>query len=158
MEDSATPIIENHAVGSVNYSAPEMVLHQKATVQSDIFSLGVIAYEMLAGQRPFKDKSNSSKRPSGLVDWQYEGLHLKRLDVPRWVDAALQTACATSSGSRYSVMSEFLEDLKRPGTKARQLETSVALLERNPVAFWKGLSGVLFIAIIILISLMFQGG
>ena len=158
MKDSSTPIMETHAVGSVNYSAPEMVLRQKATVQSDIFSLGVIAYEMLAGQRPFKDKSSHSKRPSGLGDWQYEGLHVKRPDLPRWVDAALQTACAASCSPRYSVMSEFLEDLKRPGTKARQLETSAALLERNPVAFWKGLSGILFLTIIILSSLMFQAG
>ena len=156
MEDLRTPIKENFAVGSVNYSAPEMVLKNAATKQVDIFSLGVIAYELLAGQRPYKDKSSANRQSIGLNDWQYISLKNTRPDLPLWVNHALETACARTVQKRYVVMSEFLEDLTRPSAKAVQFVSSTALIERNPVAFWKGLSGVFFLIIIILIGLMIQ--
>ena len=156
MNDNASVIEEDHAVGSVNYSAPEMILQNAASVQADIFSLGVIMYELLAGKRPFKDKSNANRRPSNLADWHYDSLRNMRSDLPLWVNHALQTACAPSLSRRYQVMSEFLEDMTKPSSKALQAETSTALLERNPVAFWKGLSGLLLLIILILICLIFQ--
>jgi len=156
MNDNSTPIKEEQAVGSVNYSAPEMVLQQRANVQADIFSLGVIAYELLTGQRPFKDKSGLNRRPENLSDWQYRNVQNLRADLPFWVNHALQTACAPNISRRYQVMSEFLEDLAKPSSKALQAETATALLERNPLAFWKGLCGVLFLIILILLGLMFQ--
>ena len=156
MNDNSSPIKEEHAVGSVNYSAPEMVLQNMATTQADIFSLGVITYEMLAGVRPYKDQSGANKRPNSLADWNYKNLRNLRGDVPLWVNHALKTACAPNLSRRYPVMSEFLEDMTRPSTKAVQAETQTALIERNPVAFWKGLSGCLLIIILILIGLMVQ--
>jgi len=156
MNDNNSPIKEEQAVGSVNYSAPEMILQNTATTQADIFSLGVIAYEMLAGARPYKDQSGTNKRPDSLADWTYKNLRNLRGDVPLWVNHALKTACAPNVSRRYPVMSEFLEDMTRPSAKAVQAETQTALIERNPVAFWKGLSGCLLIIILILISLMIQ--
>ena len=156
MNDNASPIEEEHAVGSVNYSAPELVLQQSANTQADIFSLGVIVYELLAGQRPFKDKSSANRRPATLADWNYQSLLNGRPDLPYWVNYALETACRPSKARRYQVMSEFLQDLTRPSDKAAQMENATALIERNPVAFWKGLCGVLFIIILILTGLMFQ--
>ena len=156
MNDNSSPIKEDHAVGSVNYSAPEMVLQNMATTQADIFSLGVITYEMLAGARPYKDQSGANKRPNSLSDWNYKNLRNLRGDVPLWVNHALKTACAPNLSRRYPVMSEFLEDMTRPSAKAVQAETQIALIERNPVAFWKGLSGCLLIIILILIGLMVQ--
>jgi len=156
MNDNSRPIEEEQAVGSVNYSAPEMVLQNTASNQADIFSLGVIAYEMLAGKRPFKDKSGDHSRPASLADWHYQNLKTRRADLPLWVNHALKTACAPSLSRRYAVMSEFLEDMTRPSAKAVQAETTTALIERNPVAFWKGLCGCLFIIILILIGLMIQ--
>ena len=156
MEEVSTPILEEHAVGSVNYSAPEMVLKNQVTTQSDLFSLGVITYELLAGQRPYKNKIGASARPANLNDWHYESLKNTRPDLPFWVNYALERACAKTVSSRYNVMSAFLEDLTRPNSKANQLESSSALIVRNPVAFWKGVSGILFTIIIILACLMIQ--
>lgn len=157
MDDVSSPITEDYAVGSVNYSAPEFVLNKKANSQADLFSLGVIAYELLAGRRPYKDKSDATRRAASLNDWQYERLNTARPDLPFWVNYALETACARNVSRRYAVLSEFLEDLTRPNTKAVQRESSTALLERNPVAFWKGVSGILFtLLILILVGLLLQ--
>lgn len=156
LNDNLSPIIEEQAVGSVNYSAPEMIFQHRVSRQADIFSLGVIAYELLAGQRPFKDKSGRSRRPINLSDWQFQNLRNVRADLPLWVNHALKRACAPNVSRRYQAMSEFMEDLTRPSAKARHAETATALIERNPLAFWKGLSGILFLLIVILIGCILQ--
>jgi len=154
MSDNQSPIEELCAVGSVNYSSPELVLQRPVTTKTDIFSLGVIGYELLAGRRPYKDKSKSNLRPTSLADWSYTSLKSTRPDLPLWVNYALKTACAGNATRRYPVMSEFLEDLTRPSVKAKHMENSAGLIERNPLAFWKGLSGVLFVIILILLAVM----
>ena len=154
IDEISSPIVEDHAVGSVNYSAPEFVLGAKATTQSDIYSLGVIAYEMLAGQRPYRDKAAATKRPTGLDDWNYVSLKTKRTDLPNWACYAIEKACEKNPDNRYQVMSAFIEDLTKPADWTRQKESSSALLETNPVAFWKGLSLTLMGVIIILAALL----
>jgi serine/threonine protein kinase len=49
-------------VGSLGYMAPEVISGSKATVQSDIFSFGVMAYEVLSGESPFQ-----SETPQGMI-------------------------------------------------------------------------------------------
>lgn len=44
---------ENHFIGTINYMAPELLLGQSPTMMSDIFSVGVIFYEMVTGKNPF---------------------------------------------------------------------------------------------------------
>jgi len=141
----------------LNYSAPEFVLGAKATTQSDIFSLGVIAYEMLAGRRPYRDKAAATKRPTSLDNWKYVSLKKRRADLPNWVCYAIEKACEKNPERRYHVMSAFIEDLKKPGRWTQQKESSSALLETNPIAFWKGLSLILGFIIIILTALLVHG-
>ena len=46
----------NEVLGSPGYMAPERVTGQPATVQSDLYSVGVLMYEALSGRRPFDDE------------------------------------------------------------------------------------------------------
>jgi hypothetical protein len=58
--------------------------------------------------------------------------------VPRWVDAALARAVHKSPAHRAEALSALVEDLRRPNPDYR--DEPRPLLERNPVAFWRGLS------------------
>lgn len=154
MDEITSAITEDCVVGSVNYSAPEYILGKPATPNSDLFALGCIAYEMLCGRRPYTD---ASPRNAGFSDWTYTQANAVRADVPLWIDAALEKACAANPARRYSTLSEFITDFTRPGTAARRRESDTSLLERNPLAFWKGLSGVFAIIIMVLLALLMRG-
>ena len=149
LDEVTSPIAESHAVGSVAYSAPEYVLGRKATAQSDLFSLGVVTYEMLTGRRPF-ELSDGARHKWTLATWGHKTAHSVRPDVPLWVSAALEKACAPNPEFRYLAQSEFLSDIKSPGDFARSKATETSLLARNPLAFWKGLSLILFVITVML--------
>ncbi|PHR54577.1 MAG: serine/threonine protein kinase [Robiginitomaculum sp.] len=155
MDEIASAISEDGVVGSVQYSAPEYILGNAATPNSDLFALGCIHYEMLCGRRPYADMNGRMK---SFSDWTYMHANAVRTDIPLWIDAALEKACAPNPAHRYSTLSEFLADFTRPGSAARRRQSDTSLLERNPLAFWKGLSGVLFLIIIILLALLTRNG
>ncbi len=154
-DELASVIVEDHAVGSVAYSAPEYILGQKATTQSDLFSLAVLTYEMLVGRRPYK--LNESRRGKWTyASWGHVPARTQRKDIPRWVSDALEKGCASEPQDRYLALSEFIGDLKRPGDYARSKETQTSLLDRNPLAFWKGLSLFLSAVVVVLFILLLQ--
>lgn len=142
LEEIASPLREEYPVGSVEYIAPEYLLGQRGGFQADIFSLGVIVYEMLTGKVPFKVSAH--RLPKHLRDWQYRPAREQRTDVPIWVDVALKKATHPNAVNRHEALSEFLNDLCTPNeSMARQYE-SAPLLERNPLRFWQIVAGILF--------------
>ena len=117
--------------------------------RSDIFSLGVIVYEILTGELPFK----SLPRKDGVVKtydaWQYIPARLKREDLPLWLDLALKKACSPRPTQRYQAMSEFLQDMTEPNRSLLEIHSSAPLLEKNPLRFWKLVSGILLLIVFI---------
>ncbi len=124
-------------VGSVHYIAPEYLLGQPASSRSDLFSLGMIVYEMLVGRRPFKDTDFRTVRPTSFHAWAYSAGTLLRKDLPLWVDLALKKACAPNPLQRYSSFSEFAQDLQEPNRTLLGRYQSAPLIERDPVRFWQ---------------------
>lgn len=136
------------AKGSVDYVAPETLLGQRATTQSDLFSIGCITYEMLTGCVPYKLDPSGRRWPKTYAGWSYKPARYIRGDIPDWLDHAVERCVAPDPSNRYVAMSEFYEDIKRPGAWAASRRTHVALKERDPLTFWKCVS--LFLAIVIL--------
>ena len=137
-------------VGTVDYTAPEYHLGERGTNRSDIYSLGVIAYEMLTGQLPYakgflsaRDVRKRSYVPSSTL----------RSDVPAWMDAALAKAVAKKPSERTDALSALVEDLKRPNTSLGY-DRPRPLLERDPLLLWRGLSAVLALAVAVLLFLL----
>lgn len=129
-QDSAPP-------GSKNYCAPEYFLGDSPSHRSDIFSLGIIAYELLTGQYPYKERFGSEHyQLKNYASLTYISARRRREELPGWIDGALRRACAPDPKYRYPALSEFVHDLSVPNQKFIACETP-PLIERNPLLFWQ---------------------
>jgi serine/threonine protein kinase len=146
LEEIATPLDRNHLVGTLDYTAAEYFRHEPGTNRSDIYSLGVIAYEMLTRRLPY-GKSSLKK---SLRQVQYQSAARINRQLPPWVDKVLSKAVHINPERRYAALSEFTHQLSHPSW-ALLKEKPRPLLERNPLAFWKGLSIVLLITNILVL-------
>jgi serine/threonine protein phosphatase PrpC len=133
-------------VGSVNYVAPEYLLSNRCEHVSDIFSLGVIAYEMLTNSLPYKPFMYKDYRPKSLGEWNYIPIHQTKCKLPLWVDMALRKSTEPNPNNRYQALSEFITDLQQPSQQHLMAIENAPLLERNPLLFWKILCGLLIAA------------
>ena len=101
----------NVMVGTVNYMAPEQLRGEKTDQRSDIFSLGVVLYELFAGKKPFQADSFASTMYKIL---QEEPEPLDRLvpDLPPGLVAVVNRAMAKAREDRYQLMTDMLRDLE----------------------------------------------
>lgn len=132
-------------VGSLHYIAPEYLLGQPATAQSDLFSLAVILYELLAGKRPFADTDFRYRQPRSFSDWHYQPLRHQRPDLPLWLDLALQQGCAPNPRLRTAAFSELLANLDHPNPQLLARHQHEPLLERHPLQVWQAIALVLLL-------------
>ena len=75
--------------GTVQYAAPELFLGEPASRQSDLFSLGVIAYQMLTGALPYGTRVAGATSPAAQRALRYRPAREHDPELPDWVDAAL---------------------------------------------------------------------
>ncbi len=146
-----SPIERANSLGTVQYMAPEYLLGETGTPAADLFSLGVIAYQMLAGKLPYGAQVAKATTKSAQHKLKYIPLPHDARHIPLWIDGALQKALHPNPYKRYREISEFLFDLRHPN-KAFTNQSRPPLLERDPVVFWKGVSFILTIIIAILLS------
>ncbi len=120
---------------------------------SDLFSLGVICYEMLTGELPYKPMQRAEVTFKDYNEFNYRSLKQCRPDLPHWVDVSLQKATAANPNSRYQAFSEFFTDLSKPSVSAVEEYKSQPIMQRNPVQFWQSISLILFISLIISLAI-----
>ncbi|ANJ66577.1 protein kinase [Halothiobacillus diazotrophicus] len=151
LQEIASPIAHSHLQGEVQYAAPEYLLGEPGTARSDIFSLGVIAYEMLSGGKlPYGAQAARANTRGAQRRLKYRSLRIDTPAVPLWIDEAIRKAVHPNPLERYEVLSEFMHDLRTPNRNFL-IRTRPPLMERNPVLFWKGVSLILAALVAILL-------
>ena len=148
--DAGSPVAVPTLVGTIDYTAPEYHTGDAGSNRSDIYSLAALTYEMLTGKLPYV-RGFSNARDVQRLD--YVPIHSLRGDIPLWFDAALKKAVAKKPSERTDALSALVEDMSRPNASLRY-EQAKPLIERNPLVFWKCLSAVLALIVVILLYMI----
>lgn len=139
-------------LGTAQYTAPEYFRGEHGSPRSDLFSLGVITYQMLTGNLPYGSQIAKARTRSQFSRLRYDSVPADNSEIPVWVDGALRKAVHPDPHKRYDSLSEYIFDLRHPN--ANYIATSGApLIERNPLLFWKCLTVILACAIVVLLAI-----
>lgn len=117
-------------LGTVSYMSPEQARGQKVDVRTDIFSFGIVLYEMIAGRAPFEGKSTGDMLVAIL---DRDPLPLARFApaIPDELDWIVTKALAKEREDRYQSAKSLLNDLKRL-QKRLQLGGEIERADESP--------------------------
>ncbi len=142
----STPLERDVVLGTASYSAPEVVLRGAVTSQADIFSLGVIVFEMCTGVQPFEGKLAQCRSENAYLRTKYISAFELNPMVPVWMDGAIKKALRYDPNRRYADIDEFVHELTHPNPKYKRYHEA-PMMARNPLLFWQVTSALLFVAL-----------
>ena len=99
-------------LGSWKYLSPEQVQSQPVSPQTDIYALGIMLYEMLAGKHPYEDTTVTMMLVKHIQD-PMPNIRLLRPDLPLAILELIQKATEKVPQSRYASIEALLEDFNR---------------------------------------------
>jgi serine/threonine protein phosphatase PrpC/tRNA A-37 threonylcarbamoyl transferase component Bud32 len=150
--EASPPTDQHHMLGTVQYTAPEYLLGEGGSPRSDMFSLGVITYQMLTGKLPYGADAARARTKSQVRKLRYNSALDEDREIPVWIDGALRKAVHPDPYKRYESLSEYVFDLRQPNPS--YLNPSVTpLIERNPLLFWKCTTAILACIVVALLAI-----
>jgi len=107
---SDTTIVGGTALGSVHYISPEQARGSRTDARSDIYSLGIVLYEMLTGKVPFDGETPVTV---ALKHLEKEPVNVRciNMDIPKPLAYVTMKAIAKEPSKRYQNIQEFLDDI-----------------------------------------------
>jgi serine/threonine protein kinase len=108
-EDGLTA--DGRVLGTTDYVSPEQALGQHVSGQSDLYSLGVVLYEMLTGEVPFKGENQVTVAMKHVRE-ELPDIQVKRPEVSAALAAVVETATAKREDDRYADDAEMIADLE----------------------------------------------
>ncbi|HEY5295489.1 MAG TPA: serine/threonine-protein kinase, partial [Gaiellaceae bacterium] len=98
-------------LGTAGYLSPEQARGERATAASDRYALAVVAWELLAGRRPF-ESNVMTLEAAAHIDTPVPSIHTARRSVPKALDAVFLRALAKDPGARYRSATAFVGALR----------------------------------------------
>ena len=148
---------EGMTMGTVAYMSPEQARGEEVDQRTDIWSLGVVLYEMFSGQLPFKGEHDQAVVYS-ILNERPKPITNLRSDIPMAIEQVVAKALEKNPDERYQNIEELIDDLKSisegivpEGIRARLRKAK--LLRRKKVILYAGIAGLLIIMTVIALSL-----
>ncbi|MFC1500507.1 protein kinase [Candidatus Zixiibacteriota bacterium] len=150
-------------MGTLSYSSPEQISGRPVDRRSEIFSLGVVFYELLTGQLPFK-ASNEAEILFAIVNNEPPKVSRLRDDVPELVEAVVSRMLDKDSDLRYQTCADIISDLQ--GIR-REMETSTVGItgvlqrvqtSRRKAVFQRVIAGITLVAAVVSGAILLTSG
>ena len=127
------------AVGSAGYMSPEQVRSEQLDARTDLFSFGLVLYEMVTGRRAFTGDTAAIVQNAILNQSPTSARELNR-DLPVELEMIIARALEKDRGRRYGSAGEMLADLK-----ATKQETTATPQSRRSKRLWRGIGAGVFL-------------
>ncbi len=114
----------NSVMGSVHYLPPEQAAGKGSTIKSDIYSLGIVLYEMLAGTMPFRGETAVEIALKHIKD-PMPSIRKVNPKVPQTIENIILKSTAKNPKNRYNNVRELYQDLKTAQDPSRQSEERI---------------------------------
>jgi len=118
-------------LGTVSYMSPEQTRGEEVDHRTDIWSLGVILYEMVTGQLPFKGDYEQAVVYS-ILNEESEPITDFRADLPEQLELIVNTALSKSPDSRYQKAEDIVIDLKELRNKLQSVKEQESTKKIQP--------------------------
>jgi serine/threonine protein kinase len=144
---------DNDILGTAQYTAPECLAGESGSPRSDMFSLGVITYQMLTGNLPYGSQIARARTKAQFARLRYISVLDDSREIPAWIDGALKKSVHPDPMQRYESLSEYIFDLRQPN--ANYVDSGVTpLMQRNPLLFWKCATVLLACIVVVLLAML----
>ncbi len=101
----------NSVMGSVHYLPPEQANGNVATIKSDIYSLGILMYELIIGKIPFRGE-NAVEIAIKQMKEQIPSVRKQNPDIPQSIENIILKSCAKNPKNRYNNVTEMYSDIE----------------------------------------------
>ena len=147
-------------MGTIAYMSPEQAKGETVDHRTDIWSFGVVLYEMLSGCLPFKGDNEQAVVYSILKE-NPKAITVLKSDIPVSIEQVVKKALEKDPDKRYQQIEELLDDLKSISAGIVPEEIRIRIkkekLRRRKKAFFYGGAAGLVMAAVVIILLLFTG-